>query len=227
MALDATDRAYLALLGEPALEAGSSERASAHPSLERALAELTRIQRRHLRTPLEFVGEGRFLALLRWPWAFCDLVAGLEAEAPELPLRFGLGWGPLCGELRARVHGMEGPCFEHARRALDAARKERAWALCRGLPAEPETVVNGLLQLLGAVRRRWKPKQRETIVLARQHARRKEVARRRSVSEATVSRSLEGALYAPVLAAESALATALELFTRDHGSSEARKDQSR
>ncbi len=227
MTLDATDRSYLALLGEPASKAGSPERASARPSLERALAELTRIQRRHLRTPLEFIDEGRFLALLRQPWGFCELVTGLEAEAPENPLRFGLGWGPLRGQARARVHGMEGLCFERARQALDAAKKEKAWALCRGLAPEPETVVNGLLQLLGAVRGRWKPKQRETIVLARQYARRTEVARRRRVSEATVSRSLDGALYAPVLAAESALATALEFFTRDEDSSEPQSDQFR
>lgn len=208
---------YLVVAGE--LSQPTAKAVASLDRLEAALEEVSRLHRRQLRTPLEWSGEqGRFLALLRHPSAFCELVAELESEAPGLFLRWGLGWGPLRGELRPRVHGMGGPCFDRARAALAAAHKEKAWAAFAGLEEEQERVLNGLLRLLGAVRMRWKPKQRETIALARAHARRKDVARSRGVSEATVSRSLDGALFVPVLAAESALTTALSLFTERRAS---------
>ncbi len=210
---------HLVLAGELVRPGATPAASAVLQRLEAALAELSRLHRRHLRTPLEWSGEqGRFLALLRHPSAFCELAADLETEAPGLPLRWGLGWGTVHGELRPRVHGMGGPCFDHARAALATARREKAWASCLGFEEEPQLLLNGLLRLLGAVRMRWKPKQRETIALARAHARRKDVARLRGVSEATVSRSLEGALFAPVLAAESALTTALALFTEQPSS---------
>lgn len=217
MELAIPEPGYLVLAGELV---APGENPSSLKALEVALAEVSRLQRRHLRTPLEWSGdEGRFLGLMSHPPAFCELVASLEAEVPGLPLRWGLGWGPLRGELRPRVHGMGGPCFEHARAALQAARQKKGWASSSGFEEETQCVLNGLLRLIGAVRLRWKAKQRETIALARAHARRKDVARLRGVSEATVSRSLEGALFAPVLAAESALTTALALFTEQRASS--------
>jgi len=213
-----TDCWYLVMAGElTQLEKAAT---TSLDRLEAALEELSRLQRRHLRTPLEWSGQqGRFSALLRNPSAFCELVADLESEVPGLPLRWGLGWGPLRGELRPRVHGMGGPCFDRAREALETTRREKAWGSCLGFEEEHHLVLNGLLRLLGAVRMRWKPKQRATIALARAHARRKDVARLRGVSDATVSRSLDGALFAPVLAAESALTTALSLFTEQRASS--------
>jgi hypothetical protein len=219
MELISSPSCYLVVAGELAGPAASPPPPASLQRLEGALAEVSRLQRRHLRTPLEWSGEqGRFLTLLRHPSAFCELVTSLEAETPGLALRWGLGWGTLHGELRPRVHGMGGPCFDRARSALSTTLRDKAWASCLGFAEEHQLVLNGLLRILGAVRMRWKPKQRETIALARTHARRKDVARLRGVSEATVSRSLDGALFAPVLAAESALSSALALFTEQPAS---------
>ncbi len=181
--------------------------------LERALDEVSRLHRRILRTPLDLVSGLTFQALLREPSALPRLIAALEAELPGVPLRFGLGWGELTTPLRGRVHHMHGPAFLRAHEALQAAARKEAWACARGFPRAQEAILDGLLHLMGAVRERWKPRQRETIALARRHRRLKDVARARGVTPPTVSRSLDGALFQPMLSAEKALSTALQWFT--------------
>ena len=189
--------------------------------LEHALEEVSHLHRRVLRTPLDLVMGPIFQGVLRDPPSFPDLVATLEAQLQGSFFRFGLGWGSIDTPLRGRVHHMDGPAFGFAHEALQTARKENAWGCARGFTPEERRVLDGLLQLMGAVRAQWKPKQRESISLFRSHPRLKDVARLRGVTPPTVSRSLEGALFRPMLAAESALSAALKLFTMPPPSSSA------
>ncbi len=196
------------LKSSPGMDPGA-----AFPRLERALDEVSRRHRRPLRTSLQLTTGTTFQALLREPPSFPALATALEIELPGFQLRFGLGWGPVLTPLRGSVHRMDGPAFQRAHVAHETARRAGLWAAVEGFPPPEKAVLEGLLQLLGAVRWRWKPRQRETIALARNHPTLKEVARLRGVTPPTVSRSLEGAMYRPTIAAERGLAAALELFT--------------
>ena len=191
---------------------GSGPAESFH-HLERALEEVSRLHRRTLRTPLDLVTGPLFQGVLREPSFLPSLLVALEDQLQESSFHFGLGWGSIDTPLRGRVHHMDGPAFSLAHEAFLSARRKKAWACTSGFAPGPQRVLDGLLQLLGAVRAQWKPKQRETISLFRDHPRLKDVARLRGVTPPTVSRSLEGALFRPTLAAESALSAALELFT--------------
>jgi hypothetical protein len=121
----------------------------------------------------------------------------------------GLGVGPLSTALRDRVGENDGPCFHHAREALDAAKREGRIAVVRGLDEAPQDAVNALLRLAGDLRRDWTDRQREVVALLQTAEYRKDVARKLGVSPSVVTEVLGAARYDAINEAERAASALL------------------
>lgn len=135
---------------------------------------------------------------------------GLSEALRPARLVAGLGAGPLSTALRERVGENDGPCFHHAREALDAAKREGRTAVVRGLDEAPQEAVNALLRLAGDLRRDWTERQREVVALLRTAEYRKDVAHQLGVSPSVVTEVLGAARYDAITEAERAVVALLD-----------------
>ena len=88
--------------------------------------------RRSFAARLDLAAGDEIQGLFRRPEAAVRVVTALaDALAPER-LAVGLGRGALTTDPSPRVSEMDGPCFHHARAALEGARKDDAWVGVKG-----------------------------------------------------------------------------------------------
>jgi hypothetical protein len=210
-----TDHYYLAVIGDIRRSRELKERSATQVMLEQTMASLNET------LPQELVGAkfaitlgDEFQGLLLDPEAAVRVLVHVETSLPHVTLRYGLGWGPVETALRDEAVGMDGPCFHHAREALQESKERDRWGTARGFGKDGDTILTGLLSVLGAVREGWTEKQALTVALARDAQTQREVASALSVGPSTVSEALSAALYGPVSEAERALAKALAAFGR-------------
>jgi hypothetical protein len=168
---------------------------------------------------LDLAAGDEIQGLFRRPEAVVPVVTRLaDALAPER-LVVGVGRGGLTTDPSPRVSEMDGPCFHHARDALESARKDDAWVGVKGFGESADVVLGALFLLIHTLRSRWTDKQAQYARAARQMLR-KEFAARFQVSPSVVSESLKSAAFDAVRAGEAALAQALRDFgpETEHGS---------
>ena len=147
-----------------------------------------------------------FQGVLKGPGDAIDVLVALDLEfARAIPIRYGLGWGPITTEMRAMAVGMDGPCFHGARDAVQKGKRDGRWVTVSGF-GEDDDIINALLGLAGEVRSRWTDVQRETVEQARRARTQREVASARGVHESSVSQTLKAAMNDSVLEAERAAA---------------------
>lgn len=137
-----------------------------------------------------------FQGLLRGPDGLHRMLGLLRASAHPVELRFGLGLGRLDTPLQRQALGMDGPCFHHARAAVERAER-------LGTPVEVEAgwevqafaIYGGLW---GEIRRRWTARQRQVADLAMSGLEGIEIASMLTISPSAVSQHLRAAGAAAV-----------------------------
>jgi len=203
---------FLAVIGDIKRSRRDPDRAATQHRLEAALAAVNDAGGDDLASRFVVTVGDEFQGLLRRPGAGMGILARIEDELGDTPLRFGLGWGVLSTALQPQALGMDGPCFHNARAALEQAKRgDRRTVVC-GFGDEPDRAVNGVLQLMNGVRERWKPAQRETVRLMRASELQKDVAELRNVSNSVVSETLKSALYRQVMDAEESIRFFMDHF---------------
>jgi len=208
---------YLTIIGDIRQSRSVPDRRSVQGGLEAALTALNQEFGSELAAPFAVAGGDEFQGLLLRPDRALRVINTVESWLSGLRLRYGLGWGALATSLRPEVIRMDGPCFHAARDALTRGKAEDRWVTVGGFGPDPDQVLNGIFRLMDGVRRRWKPKQAETVGLMRRARLQKEVAATRGVVESVVSDTLRSALYAPLREAERAVEILLaDLGRPDH-----------
>ena len=199
---------YLALVGAPRAGAAAGGRGRLDEALESLNLELAGA----IASRFVVDESGGFRALFHRPGAAVDACIGIEDEARELGIAYGLGWGEVTGALRVVARDLEGPCLAAARDALRRARARGRRFGCRGWGVRRDRALEGLFGLLAAVRDGWTPRQAEIVARVRCASTQREAAALLGVSPSVVSEALAAADYRAVLGAEEAARQLLESF---------------
>ncbi len=215
---DLPDAPVAALIGDLLGSRSIDRRTEAQDALERELEALDQRLGDGLAARFVLTLGDEFQGLLRAPELVLPCLIHLETHLPALPIRFGVGWGRLATQLRARAIGMDGPCFHHARAALERAKREQRWIVVAGFGADLDATLNAVLRLLGELRMRWTDTQAETVALMRRLGTQKAVAAARGVAPSTISEALSAALFDPTAEVERALAGLLRSAPEGPGS---------
>jgi len=196
---------YLAIVGG-ADRAGGGLDAAARERLTGVFESLNLELAGAIASRFAFADAGLFQALLHRPGAVVDALVMLQDETRSRGLAYGLGWGTITAPLRVVARGLEGPCLDAGRAALDRAREERRRVSCRGWGVRRDRALDGLFALLTAVRDGWTGRQ------ARAATTQREAAALLGVSPSVVCEALASARYREVLAAEESARQLLEVF---------------
>jgi hypothetical protein len=111
----------------------------------------------------------------------------------ELNTRFGIGLGGLATDLKEEAVGMDGPCFHHARSALESARKMKTAVFFSGF--EADIALNALFQSCDDIRRKWKKRQSEVIHVHEKYGDQITAAKKLDISRQAVHLVLKAARY--------------------------------
>jgi hypothetical protein len=214
-------RGYLAIIADIRGSRRLPDRQAVQDRLRTTLADLEQRFAADLAAGFAITTGDEFQVLLHDPAAGVPVVVACDEALTGLPLRFGLGWGPLATRLEARAVGMDGPCFHAARAAIDHAAAEDRWLAVRGLDPTAEAALDGIFALLGAIRAGWTTKQAEAVARRRLVATQRALAAELDLDPSTVSKRLKSALFDEVVAAEQAAAILLSRFTAPSDSPEA------
>lgn len=171
----------------------------------RQVAERGELQSRLLHT-LEQVNEGHvgvvasrfvitlgdeFQGLLHSAEGVQQILARLRSGVHPQELRFGLGLGRLDTPVQPQALGMDGPCFHHARAAVERSeRLDTPVEVEAGWPVQAFAIYAALW---GHIRRRWTSQQRRVADLAMSGLEGVEIASLLSISPSAVSQHLRAA----------------------------------
>ena len=214
---------YLALIGDLVASRLHADRAGVQAALGALLADLNReLGPTVLAAPLALTAGDEIQALFRKlpraaprPRAH-RAVEALQRITDELatfeqPVVFGLGLGvistgplpPPPGQAESAAV-LDGSCFHRAREALERAQKSRGWVACSGFPSDFNIMLDGLFEVMGALRSGWTAKQRSYALDMRRLERQKDLAELHHVSPSVVSESLKAASFEAILHGEEA-----------------------
>lgn len=203
-----TDRSiFHALIGDIVGSRDLPDRAAVQRDLERLLRSLNEEfqdpDEGGLATPIKLTAGDEVQVLLSAPERAVDLVVRIADGLHPATIAWGLGAGPITTDVGEDVAVLDGPCFHHARDAVEAAGDGNEWLRTKGLPAPHGESISALFRLMGVIRARWKPAQMRYIRGVRTHLQ-KEVAALHEVDESTVSKALQAARFRDVEQGEAA-----------------------
>lgn len=215
---------YLAAIGDLKRSRKDRDRARTQKRLERAIESVNHEFEGKLGARFVITLGDEFQGLLSIPGDAKQIIDRINRNIEDIPIRYGLGWGSLSTELKNGSLGMDGTCFHNARAALLRAKDENRGIVVNGFGEHPDLALNGVLALIGGVRQRWKPVQKETVELMSGMRLQKEVAELRGVSKSVISETLKSALYRQITDAESALEVLLNHFAKLKESDQGREN---
>jgi len=203
---------YLAVIGDLRQSREDPKREETQRLLERALESVNALPELGIASRFMITLGDEFQGLLSRPGSAIRLMAEIDRVMIGAPLRYGLGLGGLTTDLREQAVAMDGPCFHHAREAMEEAKRGGGSVVVRGYREEQDQAINRIFALLDTLRTKWKPVQEETVRLMRQHKLQKEVARIRGVPDSVVSEALKAAHYAQIAKSEEVLEGLLDAW---------------
>ena len=203
------DSTYVALIGDVRRSRKVQERALLQTVMEDALATVNSRFKAELAAGFVLTLGDEFQGLVHNPTSIVPVLISLEELLGGAEVRYGVGLGRLSTQLQEVALRTDGPCFHRARAALLNAKRDDSWVKVEGF-GDDDTVLNGVLQLMGDIRWNWTDTQRKTVELMRRAGTQKEVAGERGVSSNAVSKTLKSASFEPLLAAEKSVATIFE-----------------
>lgn len=186
---------YIAVIGDLVESRAIPNRNAAQKTLEKALNRInaggykkTILSRFKITLGDEFQG----LVSRHFPFqAFMDQYRNFTGE--KLDTRFGIGLGGLDTDLKEEAVGMDGPCFHHARSALESVRKMKSAVFFSGF--EADIALNALFQSCDDIRRKWKTRQSEVIHVYEKYGDQITVAKKLDISRQAVHLVLKAARY--------------------------------
>lgn len=204
-----TDQIFVAVIGDIRGSRKTADRRGTQARLEGAMARVNEVFADDLTAGFLVTLGDEFQGLLPGSDKLMDVIAELESALTGIPVRYGIGIGTLATPIKRTAVGMDGPCFYLARDAVERGKRENRWVTVAGFGEVRDELMNGVLNLMGAVRGQWTEIQAETFHAARIADEQKQVAAARNVSEATVSKSLKSAHHDPMIEAEAVVARLL------------------
>ncbi len=205
-----TDQTFVAVIGDLCGSRQAADRQRTQVRLEQAMARVNEVFAGDLTAGFLVTLGDEFQGLLPIPDKVMDIIAELESALTGIPVRYGIGIGTLVTPIKRTAVGMDGPCFHLARDAVERGKGENRWVTVAGFGQARDKLMNGILNLMGALRGQWTEIQAETFHAARTADKQKQVAAARNVAESTVSRSLKSAHHDPMIEAEAIVVHLLE-----------------
>lgn len=204
---------YHALIGDIRRSRLLEDRAARQHTLQGLLEQAGETFHEQVLSRFAFTGGDEFKALFATGEGAFRCAVWI-ARRSDLELRFGLGRGPLeVGEPGDPPGGLDGPCFHHARNAVEEARRGDHWMAVHGYASKGwesfDSLMNATLALLGRVRSDWTPRQKEYITLLESGMSQKAAAASLGVSPPAVSEAVKSAKWHEVRAIEQEIAKTL------------------
>ncbi len=202
------DGEYFGLIGDPLGSLAPEERSPVRTLVRKEIRQLNRRHAGELAGLLQWTRSDEVQGLFRTPVPLVDVMVRVTDAAFPAWVSWGLGKGRVTTDVADDAALLGGPCLLRAREAVREARSTSTWIRVRGM-AEPDAMVlEGLLNLMGAIRSEWTPRQAQIVREARTH-RQVDIARRLGVHRSTISRALSSAHFTLVMEGEEAAGTLL------------------
>src|SRR6266576_909230 len=156
---------YIALIADAvasrALAPAARARLQAH--VRAAMKDLNRRYARVLAARFAVTLGDELQCLLPSPAPLWEMAHQIRARLPAVDWVVGCGLGPISTPLAPTAPEIDGPCFHHARAALDRAKRLRLVFTFGGFPA----AIDPLADYYGALYWSWTPRQRRAATLLR------------------------------------------------------------
>lgn len=189
------NQSYVALIGDLVGSRDMDDRSSSQEFVRRAIDEMNEELGETTVAPITLTGGDEWKTLFREPSCVVDVIDRMSDALHPIQVRWGAGRGGLDTPLVEEVGALDGPCFHHARAAIEEASKEKGWVHVRGFSPLHDEVLSALFSVLGALRTSWTDHQIEYIRAVRGRTQ-KEAARELGLDRTTVGRGLGRAHYA-------------------------------
>lgn len=134
-----------------------------------------------------------------------DVIVAMRELLYPVEFVFGVGVGTITTEIAPEAIGMDGPAFHNARAALEEGKEKGYEVRYRGVGEPFDYLINAMLVLIEALKRKWTEHQFKVITSYRQTGSQAEVARRLKVSRSAISQTLAAAGWDAVTVGEDAL----------------------
>lgn len=212
MSGDGDGATFVALIGDIRASKEIDDRKEAQEAFKEVVEGLNdRVGSAVIASPFTVTTGDEFQALLTDATAAVDAAVTASDRFHPAKLRFGIGCGPLETAVNPnQAIGMDGPCFHHARTAIESAKRDGRWVRVHGWPGSTDDRVGSLFDLVQCVREDWTDRQAELALAHRTMDTQKRVASHFDLSKSTVSESLSAGHVQEVRAAEAALAALLQ-----------------
>jgi len=185
---------YVAVIGDIIGSREVEERGGLQTRLQATVARANLACRDTLASSFVLTLGDEFQGLLNSPDDLHWLLARFRADLHTAEVRFGIGIGPLETPLEPQALGMDGPCFHHAREAVErAAARETYVEVSIPDDSGDQGVFDVYAVLSAAIRHRWTRRQCQVVDLTMAGSEGKEVAVRLAITPSAVSQHLRAA----------------------------------
>ncbi len=145
--------------------------------------------------PFVIVWGDSFQGALKSLKGFYEIVEAFEELIP-VDFRCGIGIGKITTEYSNNVLEMDGPAFYHSKSALEIAEKDHKSIWLQSGNTYYDVMVNTIMILLNALKKRWTDHQKEIISLRRKGKKYEEIGRQKDISKQAVNKALKTAQWA-------------------------------
>lgn len=201
---------YVALIADMVGSRRIRDRVQVQARLSAQVEELNEALDRELASPVAMTAGDEVQALFAPGPGFLQAIVAMSEALHPVGFVFGVGFGSLSTPPGPPTPLLDGPCFHHAREAVEAAAKADEWVRARGF-GEADPVIDGMFRLMQEIRSGWTETQVRYVRAARRQPQ-KDVAARFGKAPSTVSQSLSAAGFEAVREGEEALTHFLERF---------------
>jgi DNA-binding CsgD family transcriptional regulator len=182
---------YLAVIGDIIGSRNVDDRAGLQRQLGAGLADVNRRYANQIASKYLLTIGDEFQGLLRTSEDIDRILASLRVAVHPVDLRFGIGVGQLVTPIQEQAIGMDGPCFQRARAAIERAKERSTQIEVECGEAHPGFEIYS--QLYSGMRRSWTERQRQIIDLSMSGKDGVDIARLLEISPPAVSQHLSAA----------------------------------
>ncbi len=185
------EKHYFAVIGDIVGSRNVDDRAGLQRQLDAGLTDVNKQYANQIASEYLLTIGDEFQGLLRTSETLDQILASLRVAVHPAELRFGIGVGGLATPLREQAIGMDGPCFQRARAAIERAKERSTQIEVESGEAHPAFEIYSLLY--SGMSRSWTDRQRQIIDLSMSGMEGVEIARLLEVSQPAVSQHLHAA----------------------------------
>lgn len=200
---------YFAVIGDLNDSRELENRAEVQHQMQAVIAQLNEQTAGRHTAPLKLTAGDEVQGISEDPCYALEVVLALSDAVAPAQFSWGVGFGELSTDITDDVALLDGPCFHEARKALEKSRRKGCWFEAEGIDSYSSTVLNAMMNLMGAIREDWTAKQAAYVRQARDHSQ-IDVARSTGKAPSTISRALRATKFDRVVEGEHAARLVLE-----------------